>query len=168
MRKSSFAPVVDENVRVLVLGSLPGEVSLARGQYYAHPRNGFWSLMSEVSGVALVELAYADRLHALLARHVGLWDVVAEAHRSGSLDGNIREHEVNDLIGLLRTMPHLEAIAFNGATAARIGLKLLGERAERYRIVKLPSSSPAHTLARAEKLAAWKAVGEWVMLHVKA
>lgn len=162
MRKSSFGPVVDSNVRVLVLGSLPGEVSLARGQYYAHPQNRFWMLMSEVIGVELPALDYPGRLQALLGRGIGLWDVVAQARRQGSLDASIREHSGNDLLALVAGLPQLSAIAFNGGTAARMGLKILDGAAARYRVLKLPSSSPAYTLPYARKLEAWCALREWL------
>lgn len=154
-RKRSFAPVVDANTRVLILGSLPGEVSLAHGQYYAHKQNRFWALIGQIIGEDLPNMDYPTRLQTLLQHQIGLWDVVAEAHRAGSLDSNIRDHSGNDLVGLIQTLPNLAAIAFNGGTAAKIGLKQLGERAERYRIIRLPSSSPAHTSAFTEKLAAW-------------
>ncbi len=154
-RKRSFPPVANEHVRLLILGSLPGEVSLAYSQYYAHPQNRFWSLMSDVIGVDLRALDYARCLQTLLAHGVGLWDVVAEASRHGSLDSRIRDHAHNDLVSLLDTLPELKAIAFNGGTAARLGLKALAEYAERYQIIKLPSSSPAYTLPYAEKLSAW-------------
>lgn len=157
-RKRSFAAVVDPAVRVLVLGSLPGDASLAQGQYYGHPQNRFWHLMGAVVGVDLPALDYAARLAALLAAHVGLWDVIAEARRTGSLDGNIRDQSNNDLAALLAALPHLHTIAFNGGTATRIGLKALQQLAGRYRIVSLPSSSPAYTLAYSEKLVAWLAL----------
>jgi hypoxanthine-DNA glycosylase len=158
VRKRSFAPVIDNRVRLLVLGSLPGELSLAHGQYYANPQNRFWHLMSHVIAQDLVAMQYAERLQTLLAHRVGLWDVVAEARRDGSLDSRIRERDDNDLAGLAAGLPHLTTIAFNGATAARIGMKNLGQSAERYEIVKLPSSSPAFTLAYAEKAKAWIAL----------
>ena len=161
MRKSSFSPVVDDRVRVLVLGSLPGEVSLAQRQYYAHPYNQFWRLMSDVTGQALRDLTYDERLRALLACRIGLWDVVADAHRQGSLDSSIREHAGNDLVGLVDALPELAAIAFNGGTAAKIGLKSLGEHARRYRVLSLPSSSPAFTLPYGDKLEAWRALRNW-------
>ncbi len=156
MRKRCFDPVVDDNTRLLVLGSLPGELSLARNEYYGNKQNRFWLLMSEVVGRDLVALDYSARLQALLANGVGLWDVVAEAHREGSLDSRIRDHAGNDLLGLIGALPNLAAIAFNGGTAARLGLKALGEHASRYDIVLLPSSSPAYTLAYAEKLTVWQ------------
>lgn len=158
-RKRCFDPVVDRRTRLLVLGSLPGEQSLARQEYYGNRQNRFWQLMSAVTGADLVELDYASRLQTLLARHVGLWDVVAEAHRAGSLDSQIRNRNDNDLLALLADLPALTTIAFNGGTAARLGLKVLGENAARYRIVQLPSSSPAYTLPYAEKLRLWQVLG---------
>lgn len=155
-RKRCFDPVVDAQTRLLVLGSLPGEKSLALQEYYGHRQNRFWHLMSEVLGTDLVLLDYASRLATLLEHRVGLWDVVAEAHRVGSLDSQIRNHNDNDLLALLAGLPDLTTIAFNGGTAARLGLKVLGSHAERYRIVELPSSSPAYTLPYAEKLQRWR------------
>jgi len=154
-RKQCFAPVVDDHTRLLVLGSLPGEKSLAQSQYYAHKQNRFWMLMSAVVGVDLVALPYDARLHTLLQHGVGLWDVVAEAHRTGSLDSNIRNRDDNDLLSLLAQHPAITTIAFNGGTAHKLGLKVLGQHAARYRIVALPSSSPAYTLAYVDKLAQW-------------
>lgn len=159
-RKRCFAPVADDNVRILVLGSLPGELSLASSQYYANPQNRFWQLMSSVVGADLPALPYPERLQALLANGIGLWDVVAEAERDGSLDSMIRDHARNDLVGLTNRLPRLTTIAFNGGTAARLGLRALGNNAGHYRIIKLPSSSPAHTLPYADKLRAWQVLKE--------
>src|SRR5690606_19780409 len=120
-RKASFAPVVAPATRVLILGSLPGERSLAAGRYYAHPRNRFWHLVGRVIGIDLELLAYEARLAALLAAGIGLWDTVATARRDGSLDAAIRDAEATPLAGIVATLPALRAVAFNGATAARIG-----------------------------------------------
>jgi hypoxanthine-DNA glycosylase len=155
-RKRCFDPVVDAQTRLLVLGSLPGEKSLALQEYYGNRQNQFWLLMSEVTGADLVRLDYTSRLAALLEQRVGLWDVVAEAHRAGSLDSSIRNSNDNDLLALLASSPDLTTIAFNGGTAARLGLKVLGQHAARYRIVQLPSSSPAYTLPYAEKSRLWQ------------
>lgn len=158
IRKRCFAPVVDNRTRLLVLGSLPGEKSLALQQYYGNRQNQFWALMSMVIGTDLVTLDYASRLRALLDHRVGLWDVVAAAHRPGSLDTRIREHDDNDLAGLLAGFPNIAALAFNGGTSSRLGLKMLGEAAGRYLVFQLPSSSPAHTLPLADKAARWTAL----------
>jgi hypoxanthine-DNA glycosylase len=138
-----FPPVTRPDTRLLVLGSLPGAISLAEQRYYAHPRNLFWRLMSEVIGVDLVPRAYEDRLAALLDAKVGLWDTVAAATREGSLDASIQLHEASDLGGFAATLPALRAIGFNGKTSAKIGRAQLGA-APRLTLVDLPSSSPAH------------------------
>lgn len=156
--KRCFDPVVDERTRLLILGSLPGEKSLLIQQYYGNPQNRFWMLMSEVIGVDLVPLDYALRLQTLLSHGVGLWDVVAQAHRPGSLDSSIRNRDDNDLVGLLARFPAIATIAFNGGTAARIGERALGAEASRYRLVALPSSSPAYTRPYAEKALQWSAL----------
>jgi hypoxanthine-DNA glycosylase len=160
--KRSFPPVVDANTRVLILGSLPGEVSLAQNQYYAHRQNRFWHLMGDLLGQDIVTMDYATRLKTLLLHHVGLWDVVAQALRIGSLDSNIRDHASNDLVQLVGSLPNLAAIAFNGGTAAKLGIRALGQDVGKIQLITLPSSSPAHTLAYAQKLSAWQALRSWL------
>jgi TDG/mug DNA glycosylase family protein len=152
--KSSFAPVADAAARVLILGSLPGELSLRRRQYYGNPRNQFWRLLGAVLGEDLERLAYELRLAALLSAGVGLWDVVRSARREGSLDGAIREHQPNALAQFAATLPSLRAIAFNGGKAATIGRQQLGDQ-PRWVLLDLPSSSPAHTMAFERKQARW-------------
>lgn len=154
--KSSFAPVADAGVRVLVLGSLPGEVSLEKQQYYAYPHNQFWRLIGHVLRREL-PAGYEARLAALLAAGVGLWDVVRIASRAGSLDASIRSHEPNALAEFVATLPRLRAVAFNGATASAIGRRALGE-APGVELISLPSSSPAYTLAFERKAEAWTAL----------
>jgi len=160
--KRCFDPVVNQHTRILLLGSLPSEKSLVLHQYYGNPQNRFWHLVGEVIGVDLVRLDYQTRLSQLLHHGVGLWDVVASARRSGSLDSQIRDQAGNDIAALAASLPKLNAIGFNGGTAARHGLKQLGVLAERYRIVLLPSSSPAHTLAYDKKLEAWMGLKDYV------
>ena len=159
MRKRAFDPVVDRNTRLLILGSLPGEASLAVGQYYAHPRNAFWRLMSGLLDQPdLHEQPYEQRLAALRARGAGLWDTVAEAERIGSLDTAIRLPVHADLPGLMAALPHLRAVAFNGGKSARLGHRILGADDGRIARLTLPSSSPA--MART---LAWKAE-QWAVL----
>ncbi|MDG2533825.1 DNA-deoxyinosine glycosylase [Sphingomonas sp. HITSZ_GF] len=157
-RKHSFPPVVDATTRLLVLGSLPGERSLAEQRYYAHPQNQFWRLISPAAGRDLTALDYDARLAALRAAHIGLWDVVASARRAGSTDAALREVEGHDIAALAATLPDLRAIAFNGGTAHRTGTRQLGAAAAHYRIIALPSSSPLHTIGFDRKLPAWEAL----------
>lgn len=148
--KSSFPPVADARTRLLILGSLPGEISLAQAQYYANPRNQFWRLMEPVIRRPLVGVDYADRLETLLAAGVGVWDVIASAERVGSLDTNIRNHASNALAEFAASLPALRAIAFNGGKASTIGRKQLGP-ATGYALITLPSSSPAHAAVPIER-----------------
>ncbi|WP_432419680.1 DNA-deoxyinosine glycosylase [Herbaspirillum aquaticum] len=155
---ASFAPVVAPDTRILILGSLPGTASLAIRQYYGHPRNAFWRLVGDVIGVDLYAMDYDARLANLLQHRIGLWDVIAQARRIGSLDSEIRDHSGNDLLTLIARLPALETIAFNGGTAGKIGIKALGTKAQDYRVVVLPSSSPAHAaLGYEDKRARWLA-----------
>lgn len=154
MRAASFPPSVGPGTRVLVLGSLPGQESLARGQYYAHPRNQFWRLIGAVVDADLVGLPYENRLTALAGAGVGLWDVVGAASRVGSLDSAIRDHQANDVAALVRDLPRLAAIGFNGGAAFKIGGRLLADAG--VPLIRLPSSSPAHAALSFEaKRVAW-------------
>ena len=161
MRKSAFPPIVAPDTRVLILGSLPGEASLAAGRYYAHPQNQFWRLIGAAIGRELHELDYEARLKALREAGVGLWDTVASALRMGSLDAALREVESAGLADLVATLPELRAVGFNGATSAQLGRRALGETA--LALIDLPSSSPAYaTMPFAEKAQIWGRLREFL------
>lgn len=164
-RKRCFPPVVNADTRVLILGSLPGEASLAAGQYYAHPRNQFWPLLGSLLQLDLPGLPYAQRLDCLLQHGIGLWDVIAEARRRGSLDTAIRDSQHNDLQQLLASLPKLLLVAFNGKTAGKQAPLVAG-----YGVTTLilPSSSPAFTLPFADKQAAWQALAPYLQSAVTA
>lgn len=154
-RKVSFAPVVDQKTSVLVLGSLPGEASLAAARYYAHPRNQFWRLIGAVIGVDLVGQTYEQRLDTLLTHRIGLWDSIGSASRKGSLDTAIRDITANPLSALAASLPHLRCVAFNGSKSAAIGRAQLAQAGD-LAFLSLPSSSPAHAAMGFEaKLAQW-------------
>jgi double-stranded uracil-DNA glycosylase len=159
--KVGLPPVARRDARLFILGSLPGDASLAARQYYAHPRNQFWRLLGLAVGEELQSLPYEQRLQRLAERRIGLWDVVASATRLGSLDQAIRLANHNRIDRLLHDYPQLEAIAFNGSTAAAIGRKLVG-KAEVVSLIDLPSSSPANTVPLAQKAAAWAALAQFV------
>ena len=151
--RHGLAPVARDDARLLLLGSLPGDASLAAGRYYAHPRNQFWHLLGRVLDEPLNGMDYGDRLARLQARGVALWDVIHAARREGSLDQRLREVETRDLPAFVAGLPGLRAVAFNGATAARLGRKALGQR--NLALVDLPSSSPAFTAPFDEKAERW-------------
>ena len=160
---SSLPALVAEGCRVLILGSMPGNRSLEQNQYYAHPRNLFWPLMGELYGVGH-ELTYDDRVRVLQQRHVGIWDVLAECDRLGSLDSSINaDTEVpNDIAGLLTRHPGIDVIALNGGKAQQ-GFKRYIERTldaatrQRLRVLSMPSTSAANAgIPLAIKRAQWQ------------
>src|SRR5881394_657516 len=143
--KFGLPPIARTDARLFILGSLPGDASLAARRYYAHPTNQFWRLLGSASGEELQPLDYAQRLERLAERRIGLWDVIASASRPGSLDQAIRLAEHNQVEHLLRDFPELRAIAFNGATAAAAGRRLIGGPPPHVSLIDLPSSSAANT-----------------------
>jgi hypoxanthine-DNA glycosylase len=147
-------PVLDRRTRLVVLGSFPGEASLAAAQYYAHPRNQFWPLVSALIGEDLVTLAYAARLRRLRAHGIGLWDVIGACRRTGSLDSAVRDARPNDLALLRQCAPGLRLVVHNGGLSARA---LPRTRALGVPALRLPSTSPANASWSFErKLQAWR------------
>jgi hypoxanthine-DNA glycosylase len=154
LRLQGLPPVIARTTRLVVLGSFPGAASLAARQYYAHPRNQFWRLLSALWGVDLVALPYAARLAMLRERGLGLWDVYASCIREGSLDSAIEHAELNELASLRRRAPALRALVHNGGESAR-SMRLTA--ALGLPVVRLPSTSPANASWSFErKLAAWR------------
>jgi len=153
-----LGPVVDANTRLVVLGSFPGVASLAAQQYYGHPRNHFWPILGALWQADLMPLPYAQRLEAIRARGLGLWDVYARCEREGSLDSAIESAEFNDLASLKTQAPQLQAIAHNGGESARA---IKHTQSLGWAVHRLPSTSPANASWSFErKLAAWRAVFE--------
>ena len=155
---AGLAPVLDRNTRILILGSFPGQASLAAQQYYAHPRNQFWRLLSSVLGLDLASLPYEQRLQALLEQHVGLWDVIDACEREGSLDTAIRRAQPNDFAMLKQRCPSLFRICFNGKTSGEFEPQF---RQAGFQTLVLPSSSPANAqFSFEQKLTVWRRLAE--------
>ncbi len=159
--KFGLPPIAQSDARLFLLGSLPGDASLAARRYYAHPTNQFWRLLGAAIGEELQGLEYEARLARLAVRRIGLWDVIASASRRGSLDQAIREAEHNRIEHLLHDFPSLRAIAFNGATAASVGRQLVGDPPPGVTLLDLPSSSAANTQPFEQKAVAWVQLGEF-------
>ena len=160
--KAGLPPIARRDARLFILGSLPGDASLAAQRYYAHPTNQFWRLLGAAIGEELQPLAYEERLRLLAERRIGLWDVIASAARSGSLDQAIRMAQHNRIEHLLHDFPDLRAIAFNGSTSARIGRELVGTPPADITLIDLPSSSAANTLRFDDKATAWSRLAQFV------
>jgi TDG/mug DNA glycosylase family protein len=156
----SFPPVVSRNSKVLILGSMPGEVSLKAHQYYAHPRNAFWRIMGELFGAG-PSLPYQERLAVLDSAGIALWDSLRACTRPGSLDSAIRDEEANDFANLFASFPRITHVFFNGAKSEAAFrhhvLPTLGD--PEHVFVRLPSSSPAHAgMTFDKKVEHWRAV----------
>jgi hypoxanthine-DNA glycosylase len=157
--KRSFPPVVDRRARVLVLGTLPGEESLRRREYYAHPRNLFWPIVCALFDAA-VPASYDERLRFLGDRGIALWDVVASGRRTASADATIRVEQPNAIPELLDAHPAIRAVAFNGSGARRLHDRHFVRRPD-LAYLALPSTSPAYaSLGFDAKFAHWRALRE--------
>lgn len=158
----SFAPIADASSQVLILGSMPGKASLLAGEYYAHPRNAFWKIMSELFAIDAAA-PYERRVTALRRRRIALWDVLASCTRATSLDADIEASSIaaNDFARFFRTHARIRSVCFNGARAEQLYRRhvlpgLTGARELQYQ--RLPSSSPAHAaMSHAAKVEAWRA-----------
>jgi TDG/mug DNA glycosylase family protein len=162
VKSKCFEPIARADGRVLILGSLPGQMSLARGEYYAQPYNAFWRIMGELVG-ASPDLLYQNRLECLKHHHIAVWDVCAAGFRAGSLDSAIQLSTVraNDVGTFLRAHPGINLICFNGRKAEEIFIRKVRQESraifERIRYASLPSTSPAHAgMPFAQKLALWR------------
>ena len=157
-RSTGFPPVAGPESRILILGSLPSERSIAERRYYAHPQNAFWRIMREIFGI---EGEYADRCRQLVGRRMALWDVLHSSVRPGSMDADIRllSATPNDFSTFFEEHAHIRLIAFNGKKAEELFGRFvdpLGVAAS-IRRVGLPSTSPAYaSLSFSGKLAAWR------------
>ena len=162
MRRSGLPPVVDENTEILILGTLPSDMSIAAGQYYANPGNDFWKLVGTALNKSLDGLSYEDKLELLKANRVGLWDAFHTCFRPGSMDADITERELNDFSALKGLAPKLRLVCFNGRGAADAEESLLRLG---YQTCLLPSSSGANRKNQAGRLGRWKEAIRFDSLH---
>lgn len=159
MLSFGFPPVSSPSARVLVLGSLPGRLSLERGEYYANPQNAFWKIVA--ARIADLPSDYAGRVATLIEHRVALWDVLAAATRSGSLDADIEDDAIpNNFRAFFRIHPHIELVCFNGIEPAKLYERhVLPTLTDAQRAIPgdtLPSTSGAHaSLPFAKKVARW-------------
>jgi double-stranded uracil-DNA glycosylase len=163
MHVHSFSPIANPDARVLVLGTMPGIVSLRAGQYYAHPRNSFWRIVGEILGFD-AGMTYEARAAALVAEGIALWDVLHSCTRTSSLDSDIQRDTIvpNDFASFFESHRHIRKVCFNGATAENLYVTHVRPSLENpppCEYVRLPSTSPAHaSMAFAEKARLWRII----------
>ncbi len=163
----SFAPVIGRNPKVLILGSMPGIASLEAQQYYAHPRNAFWPIMSEILGEQWSD-DYEHRIEQIKRHPIALWDSLKACRREGSLDSAIQRDDriANDIPGLLAEHPTLHLIAFNGAASEQYFRQSVLDKLPKQHsldFIRLPSTSPAHASKnRQQKLQDWRVISDYL------
>jgi TDG/mug DNA glycosylase family protein len=166
-RVQGFPPISQPDARVLILGSMPSRESLARREYYAHPRNSFWPILTGLLGIE--SSSYAERVDQVMRKGVAIWDVLQACIRPGSLDSAIDDRSIvaNDFTAFFDSHLHIRAVFFNGAKAESVYRKhvlpVLPGRAAALPLHRLPSTSPAHAgMSVDQKTSAWRAVLEAV------
>jgi len=152
----SFPPIIATHPRILILGTMPSVISLQENQYYAHPKNAFWKILSTVNSIDC-PTDYQIKKQLIINMNLALWDVCHACIRPGSADSDIREVEPNPIEELLAAHPTIHTIIFNGKTAEKLFHRYLKIRDEIHSIT-LPSTSPAYTLPFEKKLEAWRVV----------
>lgn len=156
-RISSFPPIIDQNSKVLILGSIPGAKSLEMQQYYAHPQNKFWKIIFELFNENF-SADYNERIKILKKNHIAVWDVIDSCERKGSLDSDIRNEEANQIAELLTEHSGIKAIFCNGQKSFKNLQKILGKDFP-VPVHVLPSTSPAHaSLNFDQKLHSWQVI----------
>jgi hypoxanthine-DNA glycosylase len=155
--KTSFPPISANTTEILILGSLPGEKSLAMHEYYAHPQNKFWRIIAAITDNE-TPATYGDKLSLLIKNKIGVWDVVREAKRIGSLDTNIVGEVPNDIDSFISRHKNLKVVGFNGTKAMKLFDKYFKRQAQ-IKYIQLPSSSPANARIKFEKMSEkWRKV----------
>ena len=153
-----LAPVLPRLPRLLILGSMPGKVSLEQQQYYAHPRNAFWPIMAALLGDT-PGMSYVQRCRMLEEGGIAVWDVLGSCQRQGSLDADIvpGSERINDIPALAGRHPGLRAIALNGGKAHALYRRHVQNRMPSpLPALRLPSTSPAHaSMTMADKMKIW-------------
>jgi hypoxanthine-DNA glycosylase len=158
--KKSFEPISDENTVILILGSMPGDKSLELGQYYGHPRNRFWEIISKLTNNDLLS-DYKVKKEILLKSKIGLWDVVNNASRNGSLDSAIENEIPNNIDKFISEHRNLKTICFNGKKAESLYDKYFIRKPE-IKYISLPSTSPANAGMNFDRLfQKWKQIIEY-------
>ncbi|MDR1699074.1 MAG: DNA-deoxyinosine glycosylase [Prevotellaceae bacterium] len=142
--KTSFPSISDKNTTILILGTIPGEDSLAKNEYYTDSRNRFWKIIAKITNQIDVPLTYEMKKYMLLDSGIGVWDVAHRGIRKGSLDSAIKDEKPNDLNKFIETHKKLKIIAFNGTKAEELFDKYFSRKSS-LKYISLPSTSGTNT-----------------------
>jgi hypoxanthine-DNA glycosylase len=153
VKKLGLKSVLDKNTKVLILGSLPSDISIEKQEYYANNSNDFWKILSSAYDINLLDLNYNNKINFLLKNGIGLWDVFETSIREGSMDKDMKENVLNNFEEILSICPNLEKICFNGALSFKSSKNLEFLNLE---LIHLPSSSGANRTNNVERFKIWK------------
>jgi hypoxanthine-DNA glycosylase len=151
---NSFPAFVDSNTKFLILGTMPGIASLTKQEYYGNPRNHFWRIMYTLFDTLPVSDNFEEKIQLLQKNKIGLWDVLENCERKGSLDIHIKNHKENDFEMLSKQYPAIHTIVFNGKESHKYFIKKFGQ-IEGITYYVMPSTSPANTMSFENKLKIW-------------
>jgi hypoxanthine-DNA glycosylase len=154
----SFPPIITRSSKLLILGTMPGRISLEAQQYYANNQNAFWRVIFGMFGEQ-VPPTYKERIAFVKKKNIAIWDVLRNCEREGSLDENIINEEPNDFAALFARYPGIRTIVFNGGNSHKFFKRYVGLDTG-HKLLKMPSTSPSNTQKLVLKLEAWKAVRE--------
>ena len=154
MQITSFPYFIDSKTEILILGTMPGAMSLEKQEYYAHPRNHFWKIICTLFAALPIPINFEDKIKILKENKIGIWDVLENCERKGSLDIHIKNHKENDFETLLKKFPRIRKIVFNGKQSHAFFIKKFGQ-IEGITYFVMPSTSPANTMSFENKLNNW-------------
>ena len=166
-RVHSIEPIIGRNPRIMILGSMPGIISINAAQYYANPRNLFWTVLADLFGID-IDVSYESKVQQMRELPVILWDTLKTCRREGSLDSKIlnTDIEANDISALLKQFPTVQAIAFNGGASAKYFDRLVKPQLAKdldIELLKMPSTSPANAaMKREHKLELWRRLSQFI------
>ena len=150
----SFRPHVDSQTEILILGTMPGIASLEKQEYYAHKRNHFWKILYTILNAMPISEIFEEKIQLLQVNKIGLWDVLENCERQGSLDIHIKNQKENDFESLFGLFPNIKTIVFNGKESHKYFFKKFGQiKGITYHV--MPSTSPANTMVFENKLKLW-------------
>jgi hypoxanthine-DNA glycosylase len=151
---NSFPAFIDSNTKILILGTMPGIASLTKQEYYGNPRNHFWRIMYTLFDTLPFSDSFEEKIQLLQKNKIGLWDVLENCERKGSLDIHIKNHKENDFEMLFKQYPAIHTIVFNGKESHKYFIKKFGQ-IEGITYYVMPSTSPANTMSFENKLKIW-------------
>ena len=100
---------IDNNSKVLILGSLPSVKTREVGFYYGHPRNRFFKVLSTIFNIE-GPISVNDRKEFLKEHNIALYDVIYECDICGSSDSSIKNPTVIDIKDILTRYPNIYQI----------------------------------------------------------